>query len=115
MARDTSDGLLRGTMDLLILEILADAPNYGYAIVQRVLKRTRDALDLKEGSLYPALHRLEQRRCLASYWVRTDEGRERKYYRITAAGARELRRRRRSWERFSAALRAILGGGHGRA
>jgi transcriptional regulator len=103
--------LLWGTLDLLILEVVARGPTYGYRIARTVVTRSRGRFDLKEGSLYPALHRMERARWLASTWVETPEGRRRKYYRITAAGRRELERRREEWKRFSGAVSGVLGGG----
>jgi PadR family transcriptional regulator PadR len=104
--------LLWGVVDLLILETIAEGPSYGYAITQHVLRRSDSYLELKEGSLYPALHRLERQKLLASYWEETDEGRRRKYYRLSAAGRRALEAKRREWSAFSAGVNGVLQGGY---
>jgi transcriptional regulator len=95
---------------MLILDVLTRGPNYGYQIAQTVLEQSQGYFDLKEGSLYPALHRMERQRLLQSYWVETDEGRRRKYYRITPAGEAVLTEKRVEWERFAAGVQGVLGG-----
>jgi len=100
--------LLTGALEMLIMEVLAGGPSYGYEIAQEVLARSHGYFDLKEGSLYPALHRLEQQRYLASYWRQVD-GRRRKYYRLTAAGRRALAARRKEWLEFAAGVNRVLG------
>jgi PadR family transcriptional regulator PadR len=116
--------LLTGTVDMLLLDVLARGDSYGYQITQDVLERSGGAFELKEGSLYPALHRLERRRHVQSYWVddrdrrserRAPEGRRRKYYRLTATGRRALEAKRREWERFTAGVESVLGVRHGMA
>jgi transcriptional regulator len=108
--------LLTGTLDMMILEVVSRAATYGYEISQRVLERSTGQFELKEGSLYPALHRLERQELLESYWVEVESGRRRKYYKLTAAGLAELERRREEWQRFSAAVSGVLGGAaHGMA
>lgn len=102
------DHLIKGTLDLLILDAVAQAPTYGYRICQSVLARSDDTLELKEGSLYPALHRLERQKLLKSYWEPTPEGRRRKYYKLTPAGGRSLSLRRDQWEQFSSAINKTL-------
>jgi len=102
--------LLWGALEMLILDVLTRGPNYGYQIVQTVLDQSHGYFDLKEGSLYPALHRMERQRLLQSYWVETDEGRRRKYYRITPAGEAVLTEKRAEWERFAAGVQGVLGG-----
>lgn len=101
--------LLPGTLEMLVLDIVSSGPAYGYHISQTVLDRSRGYFDLKEGSLYPALHRLERRKLLSSYWVDTEEGRRRKYYKLTAFGQRELAAKRDEWDRFSSAVQGVLG------
>lgn len=100
--------LIVGTLDLLILEVVSDGPTYGYEITQTVLARTAGRLELKEGSLYPALHRLEHQRLLTSFW-REHDGRRRKYYRLTSAGMKALAARRHEWKLFAAAVNDVLG------
>jgi len=113
------DHLIKGTLDLLILDAVAEAPTYGYRICQSVLSRSDDTLDLKEGSLYPALHRLERQKLLKSYWEPTAEGRRRKYYKLTPAGTRSLAQKRDQWKQFTSAINKTLhapllaGGCHG--
>jgi PadR family transcriptional regulator, regulatory protein PadR len=107
--------LLWGIVEMLILEVLSDGPNYGYEIAQRVTSRSEGYFLLKEGSLYPALHRLERQKLLASNWSETEAGRRRKYYRLTHAGQRELAARRDEWARFSAGVGGVLGGARGMA
>ena len=100
--------LLWGTVDMLILDVVALAPTYGYQITQTVLKESKGYFELKEGSLYPALHRIERQKFLSSYWVDTDEGRRRKYYRITAAGRRVLEAKRQEWTKFATSVNSVL-------
>lgn len=102
--------LLTGTLEVIILDVLSQEPSYGYAITQTVLLRSQGAFELKEGSLYPALHRLEQRKLLSSYWVDTEEGRRRKYYRLTAEGAKALAAKRKEWLHFAGVINRVLGG-----
>ncbi len=106
--------LLWGVVEMLILEVLAKQPNYGYDIVQQVTGRSDGYFELKEGSLYPALHRLERQRLLSSYWTEA-EGRRRKYYEITRAGGRTLAAKRAEWARFSTGVQGVLGGELGMA
>ncbi len=104
--------LLNGLLDVLILEVVADGPTYGYEISQTVLSRSGGTFSLKEGSLYPALHRLERQKLLASSWSEHD-GRRRKYYRLTTAGAKALAARREEWRVFSAGVNGVLGVSYG--
>lgn len=100
--------LISGTLDVMILETLTPNPSYGYEISQSVLSRSNGQFELKEGSLYPALHRLERSKHLKSFWQEHD-GRRRKYYRITAAGKKLLERKRAEWTEFSKAVNGVLG------
>jgi transcriptional regulator len=100
--------LLNGTVDMLILEVVAGGPSYGYEITQTVLARSAGSFELKEGSLYPALHRLERQQLLSSYWTEHD-GRRRKYYRLTASGRKQLAARRREWQAFASGVNGVLG------
>lgn len=99
---------LNGTVELLLMAVIADGPNYGYEITQAVLARSGGRFDLKEGSLYPALHRLEREKLLESYWTEND-GRRRKYYRVTALGRKTLAARRVEWQTFAEGVRGVLG------
>ena len=107
MAAAKSD-LLQGTLDLLILQIAALGPIHGYAIAQRLQQISRDALQVQQGSLYPALHRLEDRGWLKAEWRDTDSGREGKFYVLTSAGRKQLERERSDWERLSKAIALVL-------
>lgn len=107
--------LLRGTLDLVLLETLSAGAMYGYQIVKTVNAKTGGYFELREGSLYPALHRLEKSRLLKSKWVQTEEGRRRKYYELTPKGAAALERKRHSWRTFSEAIAGLLGADHAQA
>ncbi len=99
--------LLRGHLDLLVLEVLARGPGHGYAIISELRDRSDGVLDLKEGSLYPALHRLEDVGLLASEWQPV-AGRRRRIYRITPAGRKALTAERAGWRSLVAAVEAVL-------
>ena len=103
---DTS--FLNGTVELLLLAVMGDGPSYGYAITQSVLANSGGRFDLKEGSLYPALHRMEREKLLESYWTEHD-GRRRKYYKLTASGKKALAARRNEWQTFAEGVRGVLG------
>ena len=100
--------LPQGTLDLLILKIVALGPVHGYAIAQRLQQVSRDVVQVPQGSLYPALHRLENRRVLASEWNETETGREAKFYRLTRKGRAQLETEAASWRRLSEAVGLIL-------
>jgi PadR family transcriptional regulator len=100
--------LLSGTVDTLLLEVISEGPTYGYAIAQTVLGRSRGYFEITEGSLYPALHRLERRKFVDSFWKEAD-GRERKYYKLTPAGRRARAVKKKEWQQFAAGVRGILG------
>jgi len=100
--------LLRGTLDLLILKVLAAGSAHGYTIVRRILERSDGVLLVEEGSLYPALHRLEQRGFLTAEWGTSDENRRAKFYALSRAGRRELLEREREWTRVSDAIAGVL-------
>jgi PadR family transcriptional regulator PadR len=104
----TRTDVLQGTLDLLILKILAPAPLHGYAIAQRINQTSRALLDVPQGSLYPALHRLENRGLLAAEWLDTDTGRRAKVYRLTRKGRTDLEREIADWQRLSQAIAWIL-------
>ena len=100
--------ILKGTLDMLILKIVALGPIHGYAISQRIQQISKDYFQLQQGSLYPALHRLENRGWLAADWRATDTGRDAKFYKLTAKGRKQLEAEMESWERMSRAVALIL-------
>jgi len=100
--------LLQGTLDLLILQIVALGPLHGYAVAQRLQQVSRDALHVQQGSLYPALHRLEERGWLKAEWRATETGREAKFYQLTSAGRKQLERERSDWHRLANAVALVL-------
>ncbi len=102
--------LLSGTLEMLMLEVISSGTTYGYEITQTVLSRSRGYFELKEGSVYPALHRLEAQKLLKAVWREVD-GRRRKYYELTAAGQKELAVKRAEWRAFSDGVEGTLGGG----
>jgi len=104
---DKSD-LLQGTLDMLILKIVALGPIHGYAIAQRIQQISRDVLQVQQGSLYPALHRLEKRRLVKADWRTTANGKEAKYYALTATGRKQLEAETENWARLSDAVGLIL-------
>ena len=101
--------LPQGTLDLLILRIVSLEPNHGYAIAQRIQQISLDVLQVQQGSLYPALHRLENKGLLAAEWKATDTGREAKFYKLTAKGRKQLKDETESWARLTGAIGLILG------
>jgi transcriptional regulator len=107
--RDRSLDLLQGTLDLLVLKTLSWGPAHGYAIVKWVQQLTGDELTISEGSLYPALHRLDERGWVESEWRVSDSGRRAKFYRLTVEGRRQLRAESATWDRFVAAIGKVLG------
>jgi PadR family transcriptional regulator PadR len=100
--------LLQGTLDMLILKVIALGPNHGYAIAQRINQISKQALEIQQGSLYPALHRLENRKWLGAEWRQTESGRKAKFYRLTEAGRRQLKTEEDEWDRLSIAIGLIM-------
>ena len=100
--------LPQGTLDLLILKVAALGPVHGYAIAQRLQQVSRDVVQVPQGSLYPALHRLENRGLLSADWKQTETGREAKFYRLTRKGKAQLETETASWHRLSEAVGLIL-------
>src|SRR4249919_3968762 len=100
--------LLQGTLDMLILQIAALGPVHGYAIAQRLQQISRDILQVQQGSLYPALHRLEARGWLKAEWKTSETGREAKFYGLTRAGRRQLDTERANWARMAEAVALVL-------
>ena len=100
--------LLQGTLDMLILKVVALGPIHGYAIAQRLQQMSGAVLQVQQGSLYPALHRLEKRRWLRAEWAASDTGREARFYSLTKLGRQQLVEQRANWDRLSAAISGIL-------
>jgi len=100
--------LLKGTLDMLILKIVALGPIHGYAIAQRIQQISRDFFQLQQGSLYPALHRLEDRGWLRAEWKATGTGRDAKFYALTRVGQKQLEAEVGNWERMTEAVALIL-------
>jgi PadR family transcriptional regulator len=105
---DERAALLKGTLDMLILKVVALGPIHGYAIAQRIRRMSKEFFQLQQGSLYPALHRLEDRGWLKADWKESDTGRDAKFYALTARGRRQLEAEMRSWEKLSDAVALIL-------
>jgi PadR family transcriptional regulator PadR len=103
---------LTGTVTVLILNLLAEREHYGYEILQEATRRSDGAFELKEGTLYPALHQLARSGLLASTWREGPGGRARKYYRLTAKGRRVARAKTDQWTSLSRVMHAIIGRGH---
>ena len=106
-AKDKSD-LLQGTLDMLVLKVVAVEPLHGYAIAQRIGQISQALLHVPQGSLYPALHQLENKGWLAATWQQTDAGRDTKVYRLTAKGRRQLDDEVAEWARVSQGIQLIL-------
>jgi len=100
--------LPQGTLDMLILKIVALEPIHGYGIAQRLQQISRDVLQVQQGSLYPALHRLENRGWLAADWKTSETGREAKYYSLTKSGAKQLALENENWQRLTEAVRLVM-------
>ena len=108
-----SSDLPQGTLDMLVLQVLAAEPLHGYAIAQRIRRLSREVVKVPQGTLYPALHRLENRKLLAAEWKTTNTGRNAKYYRLTSKGRNQLKAESQSWERLAEAVAAIIRGAEG--
>ena len=104
----TESDVLRGTLDLLVLKTLTLAPMHGWGISQRIQQHSRGVLEVNQGSLYPALQRLEQRGWIDSEWQTTENNRRAKYYRLTAKGRRAVGDETASWRRYVSAVEFIL-------
>ncbi len=100
--------LLQGTLDLLVLKTLQAGPTHGWDIAQRIQQVSREALRVGQGSLYPALHRLEDRGWIAAEWGASENNRRAKFYKLTATGRKRLAEETEAWERFTAAVALIL-------
>jgi len=100
--------LLQGTLDLLILRTLQGEPRHGWAIAERIQQLSRDVLQVNQGSLYPALHRLEHERWIEADWGISELGRRARFYRLTAAGRKQLARESEDWARITGAIGRVL-------
>lgn len=107
MPEDKSE-LLQGTLDLLILKVVALGPIHGYGIAQRIRQISKDVLQVQQGSLYPALHRLEKRGWLESAWRESENGRQAKFYKLSAKGRKQLAEEQQNWQRLTDAIGLIL-------
>ena len=108
MPRDTSTDVLQGTLDLLVLKALALGPMHGWGIAQRIQDLSRNAFEVGQGSLYPALVRLERRGSVAAEWGTTENNRRARYYRLTPLGQRQLRQETESWRKYAHAVDLVL-------
>jgi PadR family transcriptional regulator PadR len=99
--------ILKGHLELLLMAALEGHPAHGYAVAERLRQRSREAFDLPEGTLYPALHRLERAGLLGSHWVEVN-GRKRRVYRLTAKGSRALAQQQAEWRQFAQAVEAVM-------
>ena len=102
--------LLQGTLDLLILRTLSEGPMHGWGVSQRIQQVSRDVLQVNQGSLYPALHRLEQQGLIEAEWGNSENNRQAKFYQLTRDGRKQLTEETRSWERISSAVARVLAG-----
>ena len=102
--------MLQGTLDLLILRALSDGAVHGWGIAQRIASESREVLQVNQGSLYPALHRMEYRGWIRSEWGTSENNRRAKFYRLTAKGERRLGIERQAWDRFVQAMQRVLDG-----
>jgi transcriptional regulator len=103
-----STDLVQGTLDLLILKTISLEPKHGWAIAKRIQQISRDALQIQQGSLYPALHRLEQQGWITGEWKETETGRMAKYYSLTRAGRTQMKRELETWTRLSSAINLVI-------
>ena len=102
--------LLQGTLDLLILKTIGLEPMHGWAIAKRIQQISNEVLQVQQGSLYPALHRLEQQGWIQAKWAESDTGRQAKFYSLTAAGKAQLTKEQESWSRLSTAINLVVEG-----
>ncbi len=107
-ARRGGSDLLQGTLDMMVLRVLSHGPNHGYGVARRIQQVSQDVLRVEEGSLYPALHRLERRGLLVSDWRQSESNRRAKYYKLTARGRRQLEVETQQWQALSAAVSRVM-------
>ena len=108
MATATQLGLLQGTLDVLVLKALSWGPRHGHAVARLIRGSTDGAFEVLDGSLYAALHRMEERGWVEAEWGHTEQGKRAKFYRLTTAGRRELRVQAEQWERYAAGMAGVL-------
>lgn len=101
--------MLKGHLDMIVLAALSGGPAHGYAVIQEIHRRSGGAFELPEGTVYPALHRLEQAGLLNSHWTKAESGRQRRVYTLTKRGIRALAKERAIWQRFADAIGGLLG------
>jgi len=101
--------MLKGHLDMIVLAALAASPAHGYAVIEEIKRRSGEAFDLPEGTVYPVLHRLEAAGLLSSRWQTADSGRRRRVYALTKRGSRALADQRALWQKFSGAIGGLLG------
>ena len=107
--RDPRAGdMMQGTLDMLVLQTLVFGPAHGYAIAELIQKRSDAVLQVEQGSLYPALHRLEEQGLIASYWDTTENNRKARYYKLTAAGRRRLHQESSRWHQIVTAIARVM-------
>src|SRR6204780_1195952 len=106
MAKPTD--LVQGTLDLLILKTISLGPKHGWAIAKRIQQISGEVLQVQQGSLYPALHRLEQQGWIRAKWTESETGRQAKFYALTAAGKKQLEEEKANWSRLSAAIDLVI-------
>ncbi|MFY9748982.1 MAG: PadR family transcriptional regulator [Acidobacteriaceae bacterium] len=102
--------LVQGTLDLLILRTIAPEPMHGWAIAKRIQQISHEVLQVQQGSLYPALHRLEQQGWIRAKWAESETGRQAKFYALTAAGKKQMEEETANWNRLSAAIDLVIAG-----
>ena len=110
MTKMAEGEMLKGHLDMIVLAALSSGPAHGYAVIEEIRRRTGQAFDLPEGTIYPALHRLQNAGLLSSRWVTSEAGRRRRVYALTRSGSRALADQRAVWCRFSDAIYALLDG-----
>lgn len=101
--------MLKGHLDMIVLAALASGPAHGYAVIQEIRRRSGGAFELPEGTIYPALHRLEQAGLLGSHWTTAESGRQRRVYKLTKRGTLALADQRALWQRFADAIGGLIG------
>lgn len=109
MAKNNNAEMLRCTLDLMILKLLVRRTEHGFAIARLIQKRSNELLQVEEGTLYPALHRLEKKGLLNSHWEQTKSNRRAKYYSLTENGRKELTEKQKQWKKMSLAVNRVLG------
>ena len=102
--------LMKGSTSILILSLLEKEDMYGYQITQELRKKSEDVFEMKEGTLYPMLHGLENERAIEAYWFNADNGKRRKYYKLTKEGKKLLKHKKEEWQTYTKAVNSVIGG-----